>query len=83
MSESDFYCSLSKPRMPGELDAIFEEVALHEDYRAVAFDSDPFTNVTVLKGDSPLFTALVADHTQSLPYIAANIDALAQELETD
>jgi hypothetical protein len=81
MTDTDFHYQVSNPRMPGKFDAVFEEMPLADEYHAIAFDSDPYTNVTVIKGDTPLFTVLVADHKKAMPFIAGNIDKLLQEME--
>lgn len=65
---------VSKPTMPGEFDAVYEEVELRDGYKAIASDSDPYTRITVLKDDTPLFSAYVGDHSAAMPTIEENIE---------
>lgn len=71
---------LSKPMMPGKFDAIYADVDLRDGYRAIAYDSDPYTEVTVLRGDTPLFTVLVADYRVALPVIEQNIENCLEQV---
>lgn len=72
---------VSKPSMPGQFDAVYAEVELRDGYRAIASDSDPYTRITVLKDETPLFSALVADHKTAIPTIEENIEAYIAEVE--
>jgi hypothetical protein len=69
-----------KPMMPGKYDAIYDEIDLRDGYRAIAYDSDPYTEVTVLRKDVPLFTVLVGDYKVAISTIEKNIENYLQQV---